>query len=79
MDVTDIDFTDDGENEQRDLIAESGQIVRGETLALGAGEHVRALVDELGGALRSLLEDADIASAERARAVLDRLEPNMPA
>lgn len=56
MTLKDIEVTDEQEDESRDLVAEAGRIVRGNTLMIGGAEHVRALVDELGGALRLALD-----------------------
>lgn len=40
-----------GQDEPRDYIREAGQIARGESWKIAEAEHVRALVDELGGLL----------------------------
>jgi hypothetical protein len=49
IDAEDVD-------ESRDLVVEAGRIVRGTTFAIGTAAHVRALVDEVGGALAALVD-----------------------
>jgi hypothetical protein len=58
----------------RDLIVEAGKIARGESLMIGSTEHVRELVDVIGGALLELVEAPTSDSTARARALLVRLE-----
>jgi hypothetical protein len=91
MTINGIEVDDTREDERADLIALAGRMARGEVegyQGVKCDAIARALVDELGGALRSIVEEFEQAGTVRqiqgavseeviahARALLARLEP----